>query len=39
MAVASYSSYLSAAMSKTGARTRADAVRIAQQNGWLLGGT
>ncbi|MHB1475699.1 MAG: response regulator [Dermatophilaceae bacterium] len=31
--------YLSAAMNKTGARTRADAVRIAQQNGWLLGGT
>jgi len=31
--------YLSAAMSKTGARTRADAVRIAQNNGWLLGET
>ena len=30
--------YLSAAMGKTGARNRADAVRIAQRNGWLLGG-
>jgi len=28
--------YLSAAMGKTGARTRAEAVRIAQENGWLL---
>jgi len=27
--------YLSAAMGKTGARTRAEAVRIAQDNGWL----
>jgi two-component system, NarL family, response regulator DesR len=31
--------YLSAAMSKTGARTRTDAVRIAENNGWLLGET
>jgi two-component system response regulator DesR len=30
---------LSAAMGKTGARNRADAVRIAQHNGWLLGGS
>ncbi len=29
--------YLSAAIGKTGARTRAEAVRIAQDNGWLLG--
>jgi two-component system response regulator DesR len=29
--------YLSAAMSKTGARTHTDAVRIAENNGWLLG--
>ena len=29
--------YLSAAMGKTGARTRAEAVRIARENGWLLG--
>jgi two-component system response regulator DesR len=29
--------YLSAAMGKTGGRTRAEAVRIAQENGWLLG--
>jgi two-component system response regulator DesR len=28
--------YLSAAIGKTGARTRAEAVRIAQENGWLL---
>ena len=28
--------YLSAAMGKTGARTRAEAVRIARENGWLL---
>ncbi|MBT8160079.1 MULTISPECIES: response regulator [Arthrobacter] len=28
--------YLSAAMAKTGGRTRAEAVRIAQDNGWLL---
>lgn len=27
--------YLSAAMGKTGARTRAEAVRIARENGWL----
>ncbi|GIF71725.1 response regulator transcription factor [Asanoa siamensis] len=27
--------HLSAAMGKTGARTRAEAVRIAEQNGWL----
>ncbi|MDQ1483218.1 MAG: two-component system, NarL family, response regulator DesR [Actinomycetota bacterium] len=31
--------YLSAAISKTGARTHTDAVRIAQNNGWLLGET
>ncbi len=29
--------YLSSAMGKTGGRTRAEAVRIAQENGWLLG--
>lgn len=29
--------YLSAAMGKTGGRTRAEAARIAQENGWLLG--
>lgn len=29
--------YLSAAMGKTGGRTRAEAVRLAQENGWLLG--
>jgi len=29
--------YLSSAMGKTGGRTRAEAVRIAQDNGWLLG--
>lgn len=29
--------HLSAAMGKTGARTRAEAVRIARENGWLLG--
>jgi two-component system response regulator DesR len=29
--------YLSAAMGKTGARTRAEAARLAQENGWLLG--
>jgi two-component system response regulator DesR len=28
--------YLSAAMGKTGARTRAEAVRLAEENGWLL---
>jgi two-component system response regulator DesR len=28
--------YLSSAIGKTGARTRAEAVRIAEQNGWLL---
>jgi len=28
--------YLSAAMAKTGGRTRAEAVRLAQENGWLL---
>lgn len=28
--------YLSSAMSKTGARTRAEAVRLAADNGWLL---
>jgi two-component system response regulator DesR len=28
--------YLSAAMAKTGGRTRAEAVRIAEDNGWLL---
>lgn len=28
--------YLSAAIGKTGARTRAEAVRIAEENGWLL---
>jgi two-component system response regulator DesR len=28
--------YLSAAMGKTGARTRAEAVRIAEESGWLL---
>ncbi len=30
--------YLSSAMGKTGARTRAEAVRLASANGWLLGG-
>ena len=30
--------YLSAAIGKTGARTRAEAVRIADERGWLLGG-
>jgi two-component system response regulator DesR len=30
--------YLSAAMGKTGGRTRAEAARVAQENGWLLGG-
>jgi two-component system response regulator DesR len=30
--------HLSAAIGKTGARTRAEAVRIADENGWLLGG-
>ena len=29
--------YLSAAIGKTGARTRAEAVRIAEESGWLLG--
>ena len=29
--------HLSAAIGKTGARNRADAVRLAEQNGWLLG--
>jgi two-component system response regulator DesR len=29
--------YLSSAMGKTGARTRAEAVRIAEECGWLLG--
>ena len=29
--------YLSAAIGKTGARTRAEAVRLAQEHGWLLG--
>jgi two-component system response regulator DesR len=28
--------YLSSAMGKTGAKTRAEAVHIAAQNGWLL---
>ncbi|UXM93130.1 response regulator [Paenarthrobacter sp. JL.01a] len=28
--------YLSSAMAKTGARTRAEAVRLAEENGWLL---
>ncbi|MFF2844165.1 response regulator transcription factor [Paenarthrobacter sp. NPDC057981] len=28
--------YLSAAMAKTGGRTRAEAVRLAEENGWLL---
>ena len=28
--------YLSSAMGKTGARTRAEAVRVAEENGWLL---
>ena len=27
--------HLSAAIGKTGARTRAEAVRIAEENGWL----
>ncbi|NES13892.1 MULTISPECIES: response regulator transcription factor [Micromonospora] len=30
--------HLSAAIGKTGARNRADAVRVAEENGWLLGG-
>jgi two-component system response regulator DesR len=30
--------HLSAAIGKTGARTRAEAVRLAEENGWLLGG-
>ena len=30
--------YLSAAIGKTGARTRAEAVRLADERGWLLGG-
>jgi two-component system, NarL family, response regulator DesR len=29
--------HLSAAIGKTGARTRAEAVRLAEDNGWLLG--
>jgi len=29
--------HLSAAIGKTGARTRAEAVRLASVNGWLLG--
>jgi two-component system response regulator DesR len=29
--------HLSAAIGKTGARNRADAVRVAEQQGWLLG--
>ena len=29
--------HLSAAIGKTGARTRVEAVRLAEQNGWLLG--
>ncbi|WP_262282170.1 response regulator transcription factor [Micromonospora sp. MA102] len=29
--------HLSAAIGKTGARNRADAVRVAEENGWLLG--
>ncbi|MEW1586606.1 response regulator transcription factor [Micromonospora vinacea] len=29
--------HLSAAIGKTGARNRADAIRVAEQNGWLLG--
>jgi two-component system, NarL family, response regulator DesR len=29
--------HLSAAIGKTGARNRADALRVAEQNGWLLG--
>jgi two-component system response regulator DesR len=29
--------HLSSAMGKTGARTRAEAVRLANENGWLLG--
>ena len=29
--------HLSSAIGKTGARTRAEAVRLAEQNGWLLG--
>jgi len=29
--------HLSAAIGKTGARTRAEAVRLAGSNGWLLG--
>jgi two-component system response regulator DesR len=31
--------HLSAAIGKTGARNRADAVRTAEEHGWLLGGT
>jgi two-component system response regulator DesR len=30
--------HLSSAIGKTGARNRADAVRVAEENGWLLGG-
>jgi two-component system response regulator DesR len=30
--------HLSAAIGKTGARTRAEAVRLAEESGWLLGG-
>jgi two-component system response regulator DesR len=30
--------HLSAAIGKTGARTRAEAVRLAEHQGWLLGG-
>jgi two-component system, NarL family, response regulator DesR len=29
--------HLSSAIGKTGARTRAEAVRLAEANGWLLG--
>ncbi len=29
--------HLSAAIGKTGARTRAEAVRLAEENGWLPG--
>jgi two-component system response regulator DesR len=29
--------YLSSAIGKTNARNRADAILIAEQNGWLLG--
>jgi two-component system response regulator DesR len=31
--------HLSAAIGKTGARNRAEALRIAEENGWLLGGS